>query len=226
LQQSKITEYLEAVSQQIRWKRAQAPVLEEIRNHIAGQKQAFISEGLNEETATERAIAEMGDPFVVGEQLDRAHRPRPDWPLLIMTAVMLLLGLVIQYLVGLNIPLGAETFGRQLAWTGIAILAMFAAYFMDFTIIGKYSKGVFFMLCAITIASLFGEKVRGSSTNTLYPLLLLSPVSLPLISYGGRALVTNMFLIGLMLSVFRTGDLVRDKAGVGATAVNSSHFIQ
>ncbi|MDR3586116.1 MAG: AAA family ATPase [Desulfosporosinus sp.] len=46
MQQSKITEYLEAVSRQIRWKRAQAPVLEEIRNHIADQKQAFIWESL------------------------------------------------------------------------------------------------------------------------------------------------------------------------------------
>ncbi|MFZ3131578.1 MAG: permease prefix domain 1-containing protein [Desulfosporosinus sp.] len=75
-QPSKITEYLEAVRQQIRWKKAQSPVLEEIKNHIIDQKDAFISDGLNEEEATDRAIAEMGDPIVVGEQLDRAHRPR------------------------------------------------------------------------------------------------------------------------------------------------------
>ncbi|MDR3600056.1 MAG: FtsW/RodA/SpoVE family cell cycle protein [Desulfosporosinus sp.] len=207
LQQSKITEYLEAVRQQIRWKRAQAPVLEEIRNHITDQKQAFIREGLNEETATERAIAEMGDPFVVGEQLDRAHRPRSDWPLLVMTAAMLLLGLVIQYLVGPNIPFGAESFGRQIVWAGIAILAMFAAYFMDFTILGKYSKGVFLVLCAITIASLFGEQVRGSSVAAIYPLLLFPTAFAGVVysmrnkGYVGLALCVAAFMIPAYLSM-------------------------
>ena len=90
-QPSKITEYLETVRQQIRWKKAQLPVLEEINNHLIDQKNAFISEGLSEEEAADRAIAEMGDLFLSGKQLDRAHRPRPDWPLLVMTAVCSLL---------------------------------------------------------------------------------------------------------------------------------------
>ncbi|MCO1603092.1 permease prefix domain 1-containing protein [Desulfosporosinus nitroreducens] len=113
-QPSKITEYLETVRQQIRWKKAQLPVLEEINNHIIDQKNAFISEGLSEEEAADRAIAEMGDPVVVGEQLDRAHRPRPDWPLLVMTAAILLLGLAIQVLIGPNHRNnGAEMFQKQ-----------------------------------------------------------------------------------------------------------------
>jgi len=74
-QPNKVTEYLEVVSQQIRWKKAQSPLLEEINNHIIDQKNAFISDGLNEDEATDKAIVEMGDPIVVGEQLDRAHRP-------------------------------------------------------------------------------------------------------------------------------------------------------
>lgn len=75
-QPRRITEYLEAVRQQIRWKKAQSPILEEINNHIIDQRNTFVSDGLNEEEATNKAIAEMGDPIVVGEQLDRAHRPR------------------------------------------------------------------------------------------------------------------------------------------------------
>jgi len=45
------------------------------------------------------------NPIVVGEQLDRAHRPRPDWPLFVMTATMLLLGLAVKY-----VNYGAEMF--------------------------------------------------------------------------------------------------------------------
>lgn len=174
-QPSRIAEYLEAVRQQIRWKKAQSPVLEEINNHITDQKNAFLSEGYNEEEAVDKAIAEMGDPFVVGEQLDRAHRPRPDWPLLVITATMLVLGLAIQFFVRPHVPLGEWMFERQILWAGISILVMFAAYFLDFTIIGKYPKFIFLGLCTITLAS-YLFKGEGRGTSTIY-LLLLFPTA-------------------------------------------------
>ncbi|MDR3601654.1 MAG: permease prefix domain 1-containing protein [Desulfosporosinus sp.] len=93
-QSSKITEYLEAVRQQIRWKKAQSPVLEEIKNHIIDQKNAFVIDGLNEKEATDKAIAEMGDPIVVGEQLDRAHRPRLIDIGTIILGMLLVLGIL------------------------------------------------------------------------------------------------------------------------------------
>lgn len=39
---------------------------------------------------------------------------------------------------------------------------------------------------------------------------LLSPLTLPLISYSGTATVINMILIGIMLSVFKSGHLIYD----------------
>ena len=207
-QPSKITEYLEAVRQQIRWKKAQSPVLEEIKNHIIDQKDAFVSNGHNEEAATDKAIAEMGDPIVVGEQLNRAHRPRPDWPLLVMTATMLLLGLAIQLLIGPDhLNNGAEMFQKQIVWAGISVLVMVAAYFLDFTIIGKYSKVVFFALCAITIAYLFGEEVNGRSINAIYPLLLFPTAFAGVVysmrnkGYGGLILCVAAFIIPAYLSI-------------------------
>ena len=175
-QPSKIADYLEAVQQQIRWKKAQPPVLEEINNHITDQKNAFIRDGFNEEEATNKAIAEMGDPIVVGEQLDRTHRPRPDWPLLVMVAILLLLGLAIQIVIGPNnFTNGDEMVQKQIRWAGISILVMFAAYFLDFTIIGKYPKVAYFALCAFTVASyLITGGNRG--TSTIY-LLLLFPTA-------------------------------------------------
>jgi len=93
-QPSKITEYLEAVRQQIRWKKAQSPVLEEINNHIIDQKNAFVIHGLSEEAAIDRAIAEMGDPIVVGGQLDRAHRPKLIDIGTIILGILLVLGIL------------------------------------------------------------------------------------------------------------------------------------
>lgn len=39
---------------------------------------------------------------------------------------------------------------------------------------------------------------------------LIQPISLPLISYGNVGLIVNLFLIGIMLSVFRSDSIVTD----------------
>lgn len=183
-QRGKLTAYLEVVRQQIRWKRAHAPVLQEIENHIADQKNALISEGFDDETATNRAITEMGDPVAVGQQLDRTHRPKPDWLLLAMTAVLLFLGLLFQFLVGPDIQNGTEMFGKQVIWAGLAILALLAAYFVDFTIIGKYPRIIFFALSILTAADymFYGDISR---LHTVY-LLLLFPTAFAGFVYGMR----------------------------------------
>ena len=208
-QPSKITEYLETVRQQIRWKRAQTPVLEEIESHITEQTNAFISDGINEEAAIDRTIAEMGDPIVVGEQLDRAHRPRLDWPLLVITVTMLLLGLVIQFLIGPNhFNNGTEVFEKQIIWSGIAILVMSAVYFVDFTMIGNYPKSIIFVLCAITITGYFFTE---SAINSIYTfnLPLLFPTAFAGLvykmrtkGYSGLILCGVAFIIFASLSMF------------------------
>lgn len=211
-QPNKITEYLEVVSQQIRWKKAHSPVLEEINNHIIDQKNAFVNDGLNEEEATDKAIAEMGDPIVAGEQLDRTHRPRPDWPLFVMTATMLLLGLFTQILIGPNhLNNGAEMFQKQIIWAGIAILVMFAAYFLDFTIIGKYPKAVFFALSVITVANYYlftiVTGIGNNSLTTIYPMLLFPTAFAGFVysirnkGYGGLILCGAALIVPACLSM-------------------------
>ncbi len=39
---------------------------------------------------------------------------------------------------------------------------------------------------------------------------LISPLTLPFLSYGGTATVINMILMGILLSVFKWGDLIKD----------------
>jgi cell division protein FtsW (lipid II flippase) len=207
-QPDRITGYLETVRRQIRWKRAHPFVLEEIHNHIIDQKEAFLKEGLDEEEAINSAINEMGDPVTVGEQLDRIHRPRPDWTLLALTASMLLLGIAIQYFLGPGIQKGAEAFNRQVMWAGVSVIVMAAAYFIDFTIVGKYPIFIFAALCMTTMVSyLFGGRINGRSVNTVY-LLLMFPATYAGFVYGmrnkgylGLVLCGVAFIIPAMLSI-------------------------
>lgn len=191
----KVTEYLETVRRQIRWQKAQAPVLAEIQNHLSDQKDALVKDGLDEETAISRAIEEMGDPVVVGEQLDRAHRPRPDWPLLALTAVLLLAGLTIQFLIGGDIHNGMDMFSRQVIWAGLAIIVLLAAYFLDFTIIGKYPWLMYWMIIVVILVGYWfygrSPSLGNSRLSSIYPLLLIPTVFAGIVystrnkSYGG-----------------------------------------
>ena len=196
----KINGYLEAVRQQIRWKRAQPIVLEEINNHLTDQKDALLKEGLDEAAATDKAIKEMGDPVMVGEQLDQAHRPKPDWTLLTLTGAMLLLGFAIQFFIDSTFD-GTWGLQQQMVWAGIAITVMLAAYFADFTIVGKYPKTVFFTLCAITIVfCFFTGTINGRAFYAIYPLLLFPTAFAGLVysmrnqGYGGLILCGAAFL--------------------------------
>lgn len=61
----KIQEYIHSVCNQVKWKKSHVYISNELENHIIDQKNAFISQGLNEDKAIENAITEMGDPVDV-----------------------------------------------------------------------------------------------------------------------------------------------------------------
>ncbi len=150
----RIQAYVNTVCQQIRWKKAHNRVSEELLNHIEDGRDSYITQGLDENTATEKAIAETGDAADIGTQLDRIHRPKPQWGMLAATVVLLLLGLLVRLFVFRD----ADEVGfisTRLLFTGIGIVGMIAAYFADFTFIGKYPKTIYFGIMFISVAIIF-----------------------------------------------------------------------
>ena len=58
-----LSEYLEAVGAQIRWRRARRPLLRELSDHIADQAAAFEAEGRSPDEALAATLA-IGYPAV------------------------------------------------------------------------------------------------------------------------------------------------------------------
>ena len=81
-------EYLKSLTEQIRTKRARTMVAEEVEAHIEDQKQDFMAHGLGEEEAESMAVVEMGDPVEAGVKLDRVHRPKMEWTVLMAILVI------------------------------------------------------------------------------------------------------------------------------------------
>ena len=93
----RMQDYLDAVGTQIRWHRARRPLLRELEDHITDQARDLEAAGGTRDEALERAVAEMGDPVEVGRALDRLHRPKTSWGLLICALAVMAAGLAAAF---------------------------------------------------------------------------------------------------------------------------------
>jgi len=181
----RINEYVTVVCQQIRWKKARFRVSEEMQNHIIDGRDSYMAQGLDENTATEKALTDTGDATVIGTQLDRIHRPKPQWSMFVATAILLILGLLVRLFV-FNDEDRIGLMSIRLLCTGIGVAGMIAAYFTDFTIIGKYPKTIYFGVISISVAMLlFSPTTNGKSFYTQY-IILLFPLAFSAIIFATR----------------------------------------
>ncbi|MBF4695781.1 permease prefix domain 1-containing protein [Fusibacter ferrireducens] len=149
----KIREYSRLVCSQIRWEGAREPISKEIENHIMDQRDAYIADGVDETEAIEHALCQMGDPVVIGTQLDRTHRPKAQWGMLLLTMTMVMMGVLIRIFL-LSDPLSTSLSRKELISIIIGALCMLTAYFSDFTLIGKYPKFIFAGIVGLSIVVL------------------------------------------------------------------------
>ena len=192
---NKIRDYVQQVCEQIRWKKAHSIVSKEIEDHIIDQKYEYETNGLDEDLAIEKAILEMGDPIEVGTDLDSIYRPNPEWRLIILTSLMIILGVVIRSFI---------TYDYQMPWkltnSIVSIIIgtgfMIMAYFLDYSIIGKNSRKIYYALIVLTILVLFrGPMLHGQNYYVKYIMLLF-----PTIFAGVVYSLRNKGYMGIILS--------------------------
>ena len=85
--------FLETVDEQIACRLCHAEINEELRGHIEDKAEDYRGYGLSEEEALGRAIRDMGEPDVIGMELNRQHRIRTPWPLLGIIGLLLVIEL-------------------------------------------------------------------------------------------------------------------------------------
>lgn len=158
--------YLEKLLSQIRCKKARPYIAEEIRDHIESQIADNLSEGMTYEEAEKNAVTDMGDPVEVGISLDRIHKPKIAWKLLVIVGILSLLGILIQQSILRQPGFQELETWRQEVYRCIVIgfLLMCVIYFLDYTLIAKYSRfiGVFILILGgLRLTSFFGVDING-----------------------------------------------------------------
>lgn len=168
-------DYLQTVGGQIRWKQVRPSLLAELADHLTCQYEAYRAEGLPEETARIEALRQMGDAVRVGQELDRTHRPRPQWGLLSLTVLLAVAGAALRCTVARGSSVGEPE--RVAFYLALGLLALFGCYFLDYTFLGRraglcYGGAILLGLCSL----LLSPQYAGTSYYTRYFVVMVYPV--------------------------------------------------
>lgn len=197
----KIKEYSHNVCNQIRWKKAHNVVAQEIENHICDQRDAYIAQGEDESSATENAILQMGDPISVGMELDKTHKPKAQWTIIILAMLMFAIGFMIRTFLGNT---SYSLFDLNIIFPSVLAIGVFwGAYFLDFSILGKHPKALYWVLLIIGYLGLFLSSstngrvffLNGRLSVSLEYLSLLYPIAFSALIYSLR----NKGYLGIIL---------------------------
>lgn len=171
-----INEFLNSVCEQIKYKPIRNTIAEELKDHIEDKKEELIEMGQNEEEAEKNAVEQMGDAEIIGKELNKVHRPRLDWKLLIILVVLLIFGFVISYIIteneytemmqymkeGVSEYITTNYMIKYLCFVGLGFAVGVIIYFCDYERI-KNKPLILYIIATVVIilAFLFGISVNG-----------------------------------------------------------------
>ena len=141
-----IKDFLEKVCNEIKYKPIREEISKELENHIEESKEAYIHKGESEEIAINKAIADMGDAEVIGKTLNKIHKPKLDYKLIILLLILLCFTFLV---VGIKTTSHVFSEGegpffvKTIVYLIIGFILGLAIYFMDYTKIAKYSNYIY-----------------------------------------------------------------------------------
>lgn len=84
--------FLREVTNHIKSKEAKDLVAAELDFHLKQAKNMWVEKGLSEEVAEDKAVEQMGSAIKLGQELNKLHKPKVDWFLIILLVIAMGLG--------------------------------------------------------------------------------------------------------------------------------------
>ncbi|MBR4356830.1 MAG: hypothetical protein IKQ00_02800 [Butyrivibrio sp.] len=152
-------EYIKKLLEQVRFEKAHKAIGDEIRAHIEDQIEANVLDGMDRESAERLAVEDMGDPADVGVSLDKVHRPRVAWGVIVFAMIVATLGSAVRIFMAHDAVIRGhyDSFDKRVfiicTVLGIALMILF--YFIDFTTVAKCSRPAGIALIVFLVISRF-----------------------------------------------------------------------
>ena len=188
-----IIKYLESVCLKIKSKRAHNQIKEELYAHIEEKKKDYIKCGDSEKIAEEKALRDMGSSDILGEELNKVHKEKFNYRILITVAFLIITGIITMYSLRGNAYnyLGNEYFfiNKMIIYTTLGIGAFLLISFFDYRKIKNKSAHLYILSIALFMVLL----LFNSPINDIKGWISIGPVTVNI-----RDLAVNIFLISLV----------------------------
>lgn len=161
-----VQEYINKVCSFIKNKDVHYDINLELQDHMQTLQEEFINSGLSEEDATKKVISHMGDPELIGHQLDKTHKAKIGWGFIIPLLGFSLFGLIAMYFIQSNLAVDeayyVKVFQKNLIFYILGIALMTMLYFFDYRKILPYSKHIYMVSVIFLISQLlFNAPING-----------------------------------------------------------------
>lgn len=134
-----IKEFINDVSDEIKYKPIRKEISKELEIHIQEIKKEYVNKGIENQQAEIEAVLQMGEAKSIGRSLNKIHRPKLDWKLLVLLIFLMAFGIVASML--------KQTLRDDYNYVSKTILYMtlggglgIGLYFLDYRKIKKYSN--------------------------------------------------------------------------------------
>lgn len=165
-----IREFLNSVCEQIKYEPIREEIAQEMENHLMESKENYMSEGMSEKQAEETATKQMGNAGEIGKKLNKIHRPKLDWKLLLITFVLVIFGGLVSFTRAVSYNSNGKMYSQSIfCYVLTVFMGIFFSvwiYFLDYRKIfrkAKYLYGFASLLMVFTL--MFGGQINGTMSR-------------------------------------------------------------
>ena len=176
-----IKNFLDKVCGEIKYRPVRKGICEELKSHIQEIEEEYTNKGIPENEAEEKAVFQMGVPEEIGRKLNKIHKPKLDWKLLLLMVILMGFGVFVAILKQQN--MNDNYIGSTIIYMIIGTILSIGIYFFDYKLLKKYSTVIYIIASILMILPMiqFGFIPRGVYNIQLFEITISpSTIALPL----------------------------------------------
>lgn len=183
-----IKEFISKVCEEIKYEPVRKGISEELTSHIQDIKEEYISKGIQEKEAEEKAVSQMGVAEDIGKKLNKIHKPKLDWKLLLLITALMGFGVFVAVLK--QETMNNHNLGHTIVYMLFGIILSIGVYFYDYKKLKKHSLIIYIIATIIMAIPMFGlgPMVNGVKYISIFNIIIYPTtiaVPLYLISFIG-----------------------------------------
>ena len=155
-----IKHFLDKVCNEIKYKPVRTGISEELKLHIQEIKEDYQNQGMEEKKAEEKAVSQMGEAEEIGRKLNKIHKPKLDWKLLLLIIILMGFGIVVAVLK--EPTMKGYCIESTIIYMILGIILSIGIYFFDYRKIKNYSNIIYLIASVIMfLPIIWGYSIGG-----------------------------------------------------------------